>query len=182
MSIKQNNDPVLRKKSEKVKNIDSGILNIIKRMKKALKNVPGVAVAAPQIGISKKIVVTGYKPKNENDIEIPEMVLINPELIKSSKETEELEEGCLSVMEPEIRGKVKRAKKVEVRALDEKGKEIKVKAKEFFARVLQHEIDHLNGKLFLDRADPTTLYRPEEKIKNNKETAATDLDNADSQL
>jgi peptide deformylase len=163
VNIIQSPNPILKKKAERVEKIDSEILNIVKKMKKNLKEVPGVALAAPQVGISKAIVVTGYKPKNKDDITIPEMTLINPEITEKSKDTEELEEGCLSVIEPELRGKVNRAKRVKVSAQNEKGEKIEIKAKGFFARVLQHEIDHLEGKLFLDRADPTTLYKPKKE-------------------
>lgn len=168
MNVKQNPDPILRKKADEVEKIDSEILDIIKKLKKTLDEVPGVALAAPQIGILKQIIVTGYKPKKEDDIGVPEMTLINPKITEISSDIEELEEGCLSVMEPEMRGQVSRAKKVKIKALNEKGKEIEVKAEGFLARILQHEIDHLNGKLFLDRVDPTTLYTPK-KEDNEKE-------------
>lgn len=174
MKITQNPNPILNKKTAKVEKIDSEVLGVINKMKNTLSEVPGVALAAPQIGISKQIVVTGYKPKKEDDIEVPEMVLINPEIIEKSSMVEELEEGCLSVQKPEIRGQVKRAKKIKVRALNKKGDKIEIKASNFLARVLQHEIDHLNGKLFLDRADPTTLYKLEDRNNIKKGNTNTE--------
>jgi len=134
-------------------------------MKKVLNSSPvAVALAAPQIGISKAIVVTGYKSQDKKAEKIPELVLINPQTIETSKEKIKDEEGCLSLMDEEIRGEVERAKNIILEARDEKGKIKKIKAKGFFARVLQHEIDHLNGVLFVDRADPSTIY----KVKNEK--------------
>ena len=96
------------------------------------------------------------------------MVLINPKITKYSKEESKREEGCLSFMEPEIRGIVKRPKRVTVLTMTEKREKKEIKARGFLARVLQHEIDHLNGVLFVDRADPTTIYKVEEKEKNEK--------------
>ena len=168
MKIIQNPDPILRKKAEKIEKIDAEIKKIIVKMKKIIRSSPAaVALAAPQIGINKAIVATGFKPK-EKDVEaIPELCLINPKIIKSSVEIIKDEEGCLSLMDKEeIRGNVERAKEIEVEALDEKGKSQKIKARDFFARVLQHEIDHLNGVLFIDKADPNTIYKVDHEKKD----------------
>lgn len=166
MKIIQNPNKILRNKTEEVEKIDAGIKNIIAKMKKALsESSAAVALAAPQIGITKRIVITGFKPKDKDAEIIPELCLINPRIIKSSAETIKNEEGCLSLMEEEIRGDVVRAKKIILEAMDEKGKIQKIKAEGFFARVLQHEIDHLNGILFVDRADPKTIYKVDHEKK-----------------
>lgn len=165
MKIIQNPNQILRKKTEEVKEIDSKIKDIIAKMKKVLRSSPvAVALAAPQIGISKKIIITGYKPKEKDAEIIPKLCLINPKIISLSAEKIKDDEGCLSLMDEEIRGNVERAKKIQIEALDENGKNQKIKAKGFFARVLQHEIDHLNGVLFIDKADPSTIY----KVENDK--------------
>lgn len=147
MKILQNPNQILRKKAEKVRKIDTKITDIIAKMKKVLNSsVAGVALAAPQIGISKAIVITGFKeignekeksaqggPASDGEkIVIPEYVLLNPKLIKSSTEKIKEEEGCLSLMDEEIRGDVERAKEIMIEAMDEKGKIQKIKAKGFF--------------------------------------------------
>lgn len=168
MKIIQNPNKILRKKTEEVGKVDSEIKKIIKKMKKFLHLSPvAVALAAPQIGINKAIVVTGFKPRKKDAEKIPELCLINPKIIKSSAEIIKDEEGCLSLMDKEeIRGNVARAKKVLIEATDEKGKIKKIKAEGFFARILQHEIDHLNGVLFIDKADPNTIYKVDNETKN----------------
>lgn len=167
MKIIQNPNKILRRKTEKVGKVDSEIKDIIAKMKKVLsKSTAAVALAAPQIGITKRIVVTGFKPKEKDAEIIPQLCLINPKIIKSSAETIKNEEGCLSLMDEEIRGEVIRAKKIILEAMDEKEKIQKIKAEGFFARVLQHEIDHLNGILFVDRADPKTIYKVDHEKKN----------------
>ncbi|TSC90623.1 MAG: peptide deformylase, partial [Candidatus Berkelbacteria bacterium Licking1014_96] len=135
MNIIQNPNPILRKKAQKVEKIDAEIKKIIVKMKKIMRSSPAaVALAAPQIGINKAIVVTGFKPKEKDAEVIPELCLINPRIIKSSAETIKNEEGCLSLMDKEeIRGNVERAKKVLIEATDEKGKIQKIKAEGFFA-------------------------------------------------
>lgn len=170
MPINQNPSKILRQKTQRVKEINQEVIRDINKLKSALKKSKlAVAVAAPQIGIKKRIVVTGYTAKNEKEISIPKLTLINPKIISHSKKVVEQDEGCLSFVKPEIRGIVPRYQKVTVIALNEKGKEINIKAEGFFARVLQHEIDHLRGVLFVDHADPQTLYKPEPKNEKPKQ-------------
>ncbi|MBU2595455.1 peptide deformylase [Patescibacteria group bacterium] len=169
MKIIQNPNQILRKKAKSIKKIDGEILKIIEKMEKTLKTTKkGVAIAAPQIGISKAIIFAKYKKKKKKDVSIPRTILINPKIIKYSKETIEKEEGCLSFYKPEIRGVVKRSRRVIVSTLTEEGLKKEIKAQGFIARVMQHEIDHLNGILFVDRADQTTIYKVNEKNKNEK--------------
>lgn len=107
----------------------------------------GVGFAANQIGVLQKVLVydDGTGPK----------VLINPKIIRASGEQVGIE-GCLSV--PGLQGEVRRANEVEVKGLDENGKPVKIKAEGLTARIIQHELDHLNGVLFIDRAEPNTLH------------------------
>jgi len=168
MKIVQNPNETLRIRAEEVPKIDAKIKGIVAKMKETMRSSPAaVALAAPQIGINKRIVITGYEPKEKEGEKIPVLTLINPKIISLSKEKIKEEEGCLSLMEKEeIRGDVERAKGVVVEAMDEKGKIKRIKAKGFFARVLQHEIDHLNGVLFIDKADPNTIYKVDNETKN----------------
>lgn len=135
---------VLREVAEPIDKITDEIRQLANKMLEIMYQADGVGLAAPQIGISKRIVVIDISP---HDPSAKPMVLINPEIIKSEGQTE-AEEGCLSV--PEIRGGVKRAEKVTVEALDLNGNKIGIEAQELLARALQHEIDHLNGKIFVD--------------------------------
>jgi len=137
-------DPLLRKESKKVKEIDDKVKRIISDMFETMYATDtGVGLAAPQIGILKQIIVIDTQDEEP-------MALINPEIISKEGEIDS-EEGCLSC--PEEYGYVKRAEKVTVRALNEKGEEIEIEAEGFLAVVLQHETDHLKGILFIDKAD-----------------------------
>lgn len=136
-------DERLRKVSEEIHNIDESILKLIKNMKDTLKKSKGVGLAAPQVGINKRLILV--KPEKEV------YVLINPVFTINGKETACDSEGCLSVPGEFIN--VKRFKEIDVEFLGEDGDSYKVKAKDFFARIIQHETDHLNGILIVDKKD-----------------------------
>jgi len=141
LEIKEYGESVLREKSLPVKEITPEILNLIKDMAETMYATSGVGLAAPQIGVSKRIMVID----GEEDGLI---VLINPIIVKSEGEAIE-EEGCLSI--PEVYSKVKRSLKVTVKALNENGEPIELTKEGLIARALQHELDHLEGILFIDR-------------------------------
>lgn len=141
-------DPVLREKCVPVTKINAGVLRLLDNMKDTLYDADGVGLAAPQIGVSKRVVVLDI---GEGIIE-----LINPEIMEREGEQNGME-GCLSV--PNTRGKVKRAKRVVVRSLDRNGDEYVIEGQDILARVLQHEIDHLDGILFVDRAEAVLKER-----------------------
>jgi peptide deformylase len=152
--IKTLPDPVLRQKAKKVSGMDPSLRKLIASMIDTMYEANGVGLAAPQIGVSLRLVVIRMP---EEDAE--EIVLINPEVIKTSGERE-VDERCLSV--PGYSGKVKRACTVTVKAKDENWKEIRIKADELLAQALEHEIDHLNGILYVDRLEsPEKLTRLE---------------------
>lgn len=134
-------DPVLRQKSLTVKNINAGVLRVLANMCDTLYAADGVGLAAPQIGISKRIIIVD---PGDQLIQI-----INPEIIYSEGE-QNGSEGCLSV--PGKVGWLKRAHKVIVKGLNPNGEIIEIEAIDFLARILQHEIDHLDGILFPDKA------------------------------
>lgn len=139
--IRKIGDPVLRKVAEKVDDINEEIITIVNDMIDTVKDdkFAAVGLAAPQIGISKRIIVLHY-----DDIE----VLINPEIEVVGEDFFEGEEGCLSIFS--FPCKVKRVKNIRLTAKDLSGKEIVIEASDMLAKILQHEIDHLNGKLFID--------------------------------
>lgn len=143
-------DPVLRQKAKRVKGIDGLVRGLIDDMIETMRAYSGVGLAAPQIGVPLRVVV----------IEIPEeevITLINPEIIKKKGERV-VEEGCLSL--PGYKGEVKRSQIVKVKGQDRQGREIRLKAEELLAQALEHEIDHLNGILYIDR-----LESPDKLIK-----------------
>jgi len=143
---------VLRRAAEPVKAVDDEIRALIARMYEAMAEASGLGLAAPQIGVSKRLFVY--------DIGDGPHAVINPKLMKKSGEQIGVE-GCLSV--PGLQGEVPRWEKVVVTGLDEEGKPVRIKAEGLLARVFQHEIDHLDGTLFIDRADPDTLEIVESK-------------------
>ena len=134
-------DPVLRKKCEEVKEITEEIKNLSWDIVETLEKNEGVGLAAPQVSELKRIIVVRTEKGPQ--------VFINPKIIKKSRETIIDEEGCLSF--PGLWLRIKRAKRVEIEALNENGEKISLKAEGLPARVLQHEIDHLDGILFIDR-------------------------------
>ncbi len=133
-------DQVLREKARPVPEINKNILKLLDNLVDTMYAAKGVGLAAPQIGISKRVIVVDA---GEGLLE-----LVNPEIIGSRGEDVAVE-GCLSI--PGVAGEVKRAEQVEVKGLDRAGKVIKVRATGLLARALQHEIDHLDGILFIDK-------------------------------
>lgn len=148
LAIKKYPDEVLKKKALPVEKIDKALQRLIDDMIETMYDAPGIGLAAPQVGASIRLIVLDV---NIEDEESEPVVLINPEITETDGLVES-EEGCLSV--PECQTKVKRAEKVTVKGLDRDAKEITIEADGLFARALQHEIDHLNGVLILDRISP----------------------------
>lgn len=147
-TIRTEGDEILRKKSKKVEVIDEKIKELIQDMKETLHKYNGVGLAAVQVGILKQIVVI------QEDEEAPIYVLINPEILSTSG-IQVVEEGCLSF--PNKFAKIERPEKIKIRALDENGKKIEIKAKDLLAQAISHELDHLNGEVFIDKIIPGTL-------------------------
>lgn len=160
-NLRFENDEILRKRSKEINVIDDKIRELAADMIETVHKYDGLGLAGPQIGILKRIVVIDlYEPGTQ-------YVLINPEII-SVKGEQEVQEGCLSF--PNKFGIVIRPKEVEVKALDLDGKEIRIIGKDLLAQALCHEIDHLNGVVFVDKVEPDTLevITPEEKSERKK--------------
>jgi len=136
---------VLRRKAKRIANIDGSIQRLIDDMIDTMRNASGVGLAAPQIGVSLRIAVIELPGEGEEVI-----TLINPEVIKRQGERV-LEEGCLSV--PGYRGEIKRSVTIKVKARDRQGREFRLKGEGLLAQALQHEIDHLNGVLYIDHIE-----------------------------
>ncbi|MGC1778186.1 MAG: peptide deformylase [Xanthobacteraceae bacterium] len=138
-------DKRLRLVSEPVKHVDAGIKKLIEDMFETMYKAPGIGLAAIQIGVTKRVITMDLS-KKEDDHE--PQVFINPEIVWSSEDTAKYEEGCLSI--PDYYEEVERPTQVKVKYLDRAGKPREVEAKGLFATCLQHEIDHINGVLFID--------------------------------
>ena len=143
--IRKYPDAILREKTEPVEGFGDDLQQLIDDMIETMYAAPGVGLAANQVGVSKQLAVIDVSVASE---ETTLIVLCNPEII-SQEGKEATEEGCLSI--PDYTTMVKRYEKVKVKALDRHGNEVEIEADGLLARALQHEVDHLNGKLFVDR-------------------------------
>ncbi len=138
-------DPILRQKAKRVKAVDGSIKKLISDMIETMHSASGVGLAAPQVGVSLRVIVIGIPGEEE-------IVLINPEIMRRKGERS-VTEGCLSV--PGYFGEIKRAESVTAKGRDPKGKEIRIKASDLLAQALEHEIDHINGVLYIDHLEST---------------------------
>lgn len=150
-------NPILRQKSEPVKEIDDEIRKIARDLEDTLTgDEKGVGLAAPQVGICKRILAVDLTKANGER----KITLINPKIIYRSREEEAYDEGCLSI--PDVWGSVTRPSKIKIKGMLLSGKTFVIDADDYFARVLQHELDHLDGVLFID------YLSPEDKGKNSE--------------
>jgi peptide deformylase len=138
-------DPFLLKKAAPVSRVDEKVRELIRDMFETMRAASGVGLAAPQLGVGKRVIILDISPVEK---EVAPLGLVNPEIVES-RGLEEGTEGCLSL--PGIEGVVPRAEFVLVKAQDEQGRPVQIAAHGFLARALQHEIDHLDGVLFIDR-------------------------------
>ena len=152
-------EPILRRKAHKVTDFGKATQKLIDDMVDTLHDEPGVGLAAPQVNVSQRLIIVEYPEDDSVEDAQPKLfVFANPEITEQSEETVMGMEGCLSV--PNLYGEVERAQEIVVKGLNRRGKKQEVHAKGWLARIFQHEIDHLNGVLFVDRA--VKLYQPEE--------------------
>jgi len=162
-------NPVLKRKAHSVTKFDKDLKTLIDDMVETMRDAPGVGLAAPQIGLSDRLIVVEYyeREEDEENEEAPKKVwaVLNPEIVKASEETVMGVEGCLSI--PGLVGEVERHEQVQIKGLNRHGKPMKIKAKGWLARIFQHEIDHLNGVLFTDRA--TSVWQPQQEATQEQE-------------
>jgi peptide deformylase len=156
--IRQFGDPILRTEARRVDHFDAALRTEVERMGRLMNDALGVGLAAPQAGVSHRLLVYRTDPDS------PVQALVNPEIEWSSRDKEWMEEGCLSL--PGVHVEVERSIYVRVTALDAEGAPILVEASGFEARVIQHEVDHLDGKLILDR---TTRDQRKEAVRALRE-------------
>jgi len=143
-------DPVLRRPATEVEAFDEELQSLVEDMFETMYHAEGVGLAAPQIGISRRILVVDVRER-ENQ-KGGRVALVNPRVARASEEMDKLVEGCLSI--PGLEEVVERPWSVEVHGYDAEGNEVHLEADALFGRALQHEIDHLDGILFLDRVSP----------------------------
>ena len=157
--IRKIGDPVLRETSSNVENIDKSVLGLVSDMLDTLEGEGGVGLAAPQIGITKRIIVVRYEDKVDT--------YINPEIEALENKKIKEDEGCLSIYS--IQGfQVKRYPKIKIKATNIKGNTEEFIAEDLLARVIQHELDHLNGIMFIDHLDAASRRELLEKINELK--------------
>lgn len=157
-------DPRLRLIAEPVQTIDSSIHRLLDDMLETMYHAPGIGLAATQVNVQQRILVTDISESHDNPI-----CLINPEIIKSEG-VEEMEEGCLSV--PGVQELVQRAERIRVRALNRKGDQIELDMDGLLAVCIQHEIDHLDGKLFVDYISSLKRNRIRKKLEKQLRQAS----------
>jgi peptide deformylase len=145
LGIKIYGDEILRGESAEVEDFDEKLGELVKKMVETMIVEEGVGLAAPQVGVSRRIAVVNPDPYNPDTL----LTLVNPRILSCSDETECVEEGCLSV--PGVRGKVERPILIEIEFRDVAGKKHCIKVDGLVSRIIQHELDHLDGILFVDR-------------------------------
>ncbi|MGD2069440.1 MAG: peptide deformylase [Gemmatimonadota bacterium] len=143
-------DPVLRTPADEVEAFDDELRQLVEDMFETMYHAEGIGLAAPQVGISRRVLVVDVRDEENGDR--GRLALVNPEVVDASPETDKAPEGCLSI--PGIEDVVERPCRVEIRGYDPSGREVRMDAEDLFGRALQHEIDHLDGVLFLDRVSP----------------------------
>lgn len=174
-NIRVIDDPVLRRKAKKVDKITPEIRQLIDDMIETMRAAPGVGLAAPQVGVSERVIVVEYADDDDEAADDKPAkkklyALINPEIVWASDERVDGTEGCLSI--PGWLGDVSRHEAVAVKGLNRSGQRVKINAQGWLARIFQHEIDHLDGVLYIDRLIPETLRRVEPGSEEAEEAKA----------
>ena len=180
LDIRVIDDPVLRRKAKKAVKVTPELRQLIDDMVETMRAAPGAGLAAPQVGVSERLIVVEHaeddEAEDDEDEDAPPVrkklyVVINPEIIWASEELVEGAEGCLSV--PGWLGDVMRHEAIAIKGLNRSGQKIKINAEGWLARIFQHEIDHLDGVLYIDRlVSPDTLRRVKPGQEESGETRA----------
>ena len=158
--------PILRHKAKKVTTFGPGLKTLVEDMIDTMREAPGVGLAAPQVAVSQRVIVVEYAPEPDEgrEPEPPKLYrVVNPEIVKASEDMVTGVEGCLSI--PGYTGDVPRHTAVTVKGFNLQGKPVRIKAEGWLARIFQHEIDHLDGILFIDRATKIWKAETESRVK-----------------
>ena len=151
-------NPILRRKARKVTDFGAELQTLIDDMVETMRAAPGVGLAAPQVAEPLQVIVVEYGEEDNEELPPKLFTVVNPQITRTSTETVVGTEGCLSV--PGIVGEVERHVTITVKGQNRRGQPVTIKAKDWLARIFQHEIDHLEGVLFTDRTDQ--LWKPED--------------------
>ena len=149
--------PTLRRNARKVTDFGPKLQTLIDDMVETMRVAPGVGLAAPQVDVSLRVILAEFGDEEDETVEPSLYAVVNPEIMRPSRETVIGTEGCLSI--PMLVGDVERNESVTVKGFSRRGQPMKIKAKGWLARIFQHEVDHLNGVLFTDRA--IEIWQPE---------------------
>jgi peptide deformylase len=144
-------EPVLRRKARKVTDFGADLQTLIDDMVETMRQAPGVGLAAPQVNAALRLIVVEYGDEENEEVPPKLYTIVNPEITRFSPETEVATEACLSI--PGFLGNVERSLEITVKGFNRRGQPMRVKADGWLARIFQHEIDHLDGVLYIDRAD-----------------------------
>lgn len=164
-------DPVLRERAAEIDAVDDEVRRLARDMFDAMYEAEGVGLAAPQVGITRRLIVV-----DPREPDVPPRALVNPRVVTADARTDRAEEGCLSI--PSVRDVVERPATVTVEGLDLEGRPVRLEAEGLHARVLQHEIDHLDGVLFIDRLSPLKrrlALKRWDKVKRSPEHVGREL-------
>lgn len=153
--------PILREKTEEIKNIEQSDIDFINNMIETMYNADGIGLAANQVGDKRSIVIIDNT--NDDNPNVKPIVMINPKITSNSEEMSDYKEGCLSI--PKYYEVVTRPSEIELEYLDTNGKSNTLRADDLLARVIQHEVDHLNGVLFFDRITPLKRALSKSKLR-----------------
>jgi peptide deformylase len=151
-------DPVLRRKARKVTDFGPELQKLIDDMVETMREAPGVGLAAPQVAVPLQVIVVEFGDEEDEEAPSKLFTVVNPEIVRASDELVSGVEGCLSI--PGIVGEVERVEQITVKGQNRRGQPLRIKADGWLARIFQHEIDHLNGVLFTDRAE--RVWKPAE--------------------
>jgi peptide deformylase len=162
--VRKHGDPVLRSRAREVETFDAALVEEVRRMGQIMHDAYGIGLAATQLGVMHRVLVYRVEP------DAPVAVLVNPELEWASDDVEPMDEGCLSL--PGVLVEVERPVHVRVRGRDEHGDELRIEASGLEARVIQHEIDHLDGMLILDRTSRDERKRAMRALREAEDAAA----------
>ena len=155
-------DPVLRRKAHKVTDFGKEFQETVENMLETLRDAPGVGLAAPQVGLSDRLILVEYGDDDDETVPRKLYIVTNPEIVSASEEKVEGLEGCLSV--PGLVGMVERYQSIVVKGLNRHGKPTRIKASDWMARIFQHEIDHLDGIVFTDLTEKIWEPGPEDEV------------------
>lgn len=151
--------PTLRRKARRVTEFGPELQRLIDDMVETMRQAPGVGLAAPQVDVPLRVIVVEYGSEEDEDVPPKLYTLVNPEITRASGDTLIGTEGCLSI--PNVLGDVERATGVTIKGFNRRGQPLKIKASGWLARIFQHEVDHLDGVLFVDRAE--RVWRTEDQ-------------------